>query len=201
MLREQHLVSEHADALVTLSVKHGFVLWEAWGRVAQGWVAAREGGGNSAVKEVRLGLNMARETGNRIYETTVLGLLGDAEAAAGAVEAGLASIAEGIALAAESRQLYWLSELHRLDGCIRLKARTADRAGAEVALRQAVAVARQQNSPAWELRATNDLAKLLAEDGRAEEGHTALAGVYGRFNEGFETPDLKEAKALLGALK
>jgi class 3 adenylate cyclase/predicted ATPase len=196
MLGEESLVAEHADTLVTLSEKQGLTLWVAWGRVAQGWVRARTGGGATAVELIRSGLDAARKTGNRIYETTVLGLLGDAQAANGDVEAGLASVAEGIEFAESSRQLYWLAELHRLRGAIRLKSQ-ADKAGAELALRQAVAVARQQQAPSWELRATIDLATLLVADGKTAEAHTLLATAYGWFHEGFESKDLRAAKALL----
>jgi class 3 adenylate cyclase/predicted ATPase len=196
MLRERSLVGEYADALVALSEKQGLALWMAWGRVAQGWARTWAGAGDTAIQEMRSGLDAARKTGNRIYETTVLGLLGDAQAAAGDAEGGLATLAEGIEFAETSRQLYWLAELYRLLGILRLKS-CADKAGAEVALLQAIAAARQQQARSWELRATIDLAAMLANDRRGDEVHSVLASTYGWFEEGFETADLRAARALL----
>jgi class 3 adenylate cyclase/predicted ATPase len=198
MLREQSLVGEYADALAALSEKQGLALWMAWGRVAQGWARTWAGAGDAAICEMLSGLDAARKTGTRIHETTLLGLLGDAQAAAGDVEGGLASLAEAIEFAEASRQLYWLAELHRLRGILRLKS-CPDKAGAEVALRQAVAVARQQQARSWELRAAIDLARMLANDRRADEAYTVLALSYGWFQEGFETADLRAARALLTA--
>lgn len=156
MLSEEAAVAQHADALVALSDKHGLTLWAAWGRVAQGWAQARAGGGAAAAERTREGLLAARRTGNRIYETTVLALLGEAQAAAGDADGGIGSIAEGIEFAEASRQLYWLSELYRLHAA--LLARTGEKARAERALRRAVAVAQEQKAPAWERRAAADLA-------------------------------------------
>jgi class 3 adenylate cyclase/predicted ATPase len=196
MLREQALVGEYADALVVLSEKQGLALWMAWGRVAQGWARTWVGAGEAAIHEMCSGLNAARKTGNRIYETTVLGLLGEARAAAGDAEGGLASLAEGIEFAEASRQLYWLAELYRLRGIL-LKS-CGDKSGAEIALRQAIAVARQQQARSWELRAALDLTAMLANDRHADEAQTVLASTYRWFQEGFETADLRAARTLLG---
>jgi class 3 adenylate cyclase/predicted ATPase len=195
MLREQALVGEYADELVVLSEKQGLALWMAWGRVAQGWARTLVGAEDAAIQEVRSGLDAARKTGNRIYETTVLGLLGEGRAASGDAEGGLASLAEGIELAETSRQLYWLAELYRLRGIV-LKS-CGDKSGAEVALRQAIAVARQQQARSWELRAALDLTAMLANDRHADEAQTHLASTYQWFQEGFETADLRAARTLL----
>ena len=71
---------------------------------------------------------------------------------------------------------------------------------AELHLRSAINVARAQDSKWWELRATTDLARLLTEQGRRDEARTMLADIYGWFTEGFDTADLKDAKALLDQL-
>jgi len=129
------------------------------------------------------------------------GLLGDAQALAGDVDAGLASIAEGIALAEGTRQLYWLAELYRLQGVLRLRRSAADRPAAEAALRQALAIARRQEAPSWELRAAIDLGRLLADDGRAAEAQALLAPLCHWFKEGLETRDLRAAHAFLAELR
>ena len=199
MLGDEALVGEHAAALLAVAGKHGLGLWERWGQIAEGWFRARAGG--QAVEQMRFALQGVRKTGHRIYETTVLGLLGGAQAMAGDVDAGLASIGEGIALAEGTRQLYWLAELYRLQGGLRLKRNPADRRGAEAALRQAVTVARGQRAPSWELRAALDLARLLAAENRAAEALALLEPLWHGFTEGFETRDLRAAQALLAELR
>jgi predicted ATPase len=196
MLREHALVREHADALVTLSEKQGLALWAAWGRVAQGWARTSAGAGDSAIRDMRSGLEAARKMGNRIYETTVLGLFGEARAMAGDAEGGLASLAEAIKHAEASREQYWLAELHRLRGGV-LKAQ-GDRSGAVAALQQAIAIAQHQRARSWELRAALDLAALEA-DQPGDEAHSVVASTYGWFQEGFETADLRAARVLVGA--
>lgn len=195
MLREQARVGEYADALVELADKQGLALWKAWGHVAQGWAGTRSGRADAAAREMRSGLDAARKTGNRIYETTVLGLLGEARAVAGDPEEGVKFLTEGIEFGEASRQLYWLAELHRLRGTV-LNSR-ADKAGAEGALRQAIAVARQQQARSWELRASLDLAAMLANERGGDEARAALASTYRWFQEGFETTDLRAAREFL----
>ena len=91
------------------------------------------------------------------------------------------------------------AELHRLKGEL-LLAESPDQAAAEDCFRQAIETARRQQSKAWELRATMSLARLWQRQGRRDEARDALAAVYGTYTEGFTTPDLVEAKALLEAL-
>ena len=90
----------------------------------------------------------------------------------------------------------WEAELLRLEGELRLAA-SRDVAGALDCFRRAIEVARQQEARSWELRAASSLARLLAAEGRRDEGRRTLADVYGWFTEGFDTADLREAKALL----
>jgi predicted ATPase len=76
----------------------------------------------------------------------------------------------------------------------------ADPAGAEERFKEAIAISRKQSSKWWELRATTSLARLLAKQGRSHEARAMLAEIYGWFTEGFDTADLKDAKALLDEL-
>lgn len=197
MLREEGRLAEHADALLALAIKHGFGLWESGARAAKGWLDARAGGGRPAVEEILTSVEATRKSGSRVNETVLLALLGDAQAAAGDVSAGLATIADAIAFAQSSHQTFWLSELQRLQGVLRLMSSHPDRSGAETALREAMATGRQQEALSWQLRAANDLARLLMADGRADDARPLLTGLYRRFQEGFDTPDLKAAHALI----
>jgi class 3 adenylate cyclase/predicted ATPase len=193
MLGEDARVAEHAAALLALAARHGLGLWERWGLAADGWCRATKDA--AAVEQIHEALQGVRKTGHRIYETTVLGFLGDAQAMAGDVDAGLASLDEGIALAEGTRQVYWLAELYRLKGELRLQ--RDDRRGAEAALRQAMSVAQRQEAPSFALRAGIVLARLLAADDRAVEGRALVEPLLRRFTEGFGTRDFRAARALL----
>jgi adenylate cyclase len=112
---------------------------------------------------------------------------------------GLRVIDEALAGARPTGQVVWEPELLRLKGELRLAASPADVVGAFECFRQAIDIARRQQARSWELRATSSLARLLTAEGRCEESRRTLADIYGWFTEGFDTADLREAKALLEA--
>jgi predicted ATPase len=109
-------------------------------------------------------------------------------------------IAEALDRVAQTGVVYYEPELHRLEGELRLCLDQADRQRAETSFRQALETARQQQAKSWELRAATSLARLWSEQSRRSEARDLLAPIYGWFTEGFDTADLKDAKALLDAL-
>jgi adenylate cyclase len=117
---------------------------------------------------------------------------------AGQPEKSLSTLAEARALVEETDERYWEAELLRQQAELLLA--EGDAAEAEACLKEAIEVARRQEAKAWELRATTSLARLWHEQGRTGEAHSLLAEIYGGFTEGFDTPDLLEARALLEAL-
>ena len=106
---------------------------------------------------------------------------------------------EGLAVAEKNDDRCHEAELHRLKGEL-LLAESHDQTAAEECFRTAIETARRQQSKAWELRATMSLARLWQRQGRRDEARAALAAVYGTYTEGFTTPDLVDAKALLESL-
>jgi predicted ATPase len=94
----------------------------------------------------------------------------------------------------------WEAEVHRIAGEIALKSTLPDTAKAPSYFDRAQTVARQQQAKSWELRAAMSMARLWRNQGKRDEARELLAPVYGWFTEGFDTRDLKEAKALLEAL-
>jgi len=93
-----------------------------------------------------------------------------------------------------------LTEAYRLQGEFLLQQATPDAAQAEACFQQALAVARRQQAKSWELRAAMSLCRLWQQQGKRTEAYELLAPIYGWFTEGFDTPDLQEAKVLLKAL-
>ena len=105
---------------------------------------------------------------------------------------------EALALIETGGERIWEAEVHRIKGEL---LQSSGKVGeAEAAFRQAIAVARRQEAKSWELRATLSLSRLLQKEGRSEEARGLLSEIYGWFTEGFDTPNLKEAKALLEEL-
>jgi predicted ATPase len=93
------------------------------------------------------------------------------------------------------------AELHRLESELLLALPQPDKAKVEKCFRQAIAVAREQDAKMWELRAATSLSRLWAGQGKRAMAHDLLAPIYGWFTEGFETADLRDAKALLDELR
>jgi predicted ATPase/class 3 adenylate cyclase len=185
--------------LMTLGRQHGAFAWGCLGRATLGWVHARAGGGRAAIDEIAAAQAILAQYGNVAHNGMLLAFLGEAEAAAGDAKAGLATIAAGIAEGEALGLGFWLPELYRLQGVIRLRS-GLDLDSAEVALERAVLIARKQQALSWELRAALDLAVVRAERGERAAAHQLIAGLLQRFEAGVETGDLRTARALLGRL-
>jgi class 3 adenylate cyclase/tetratricopeptide (TPR) repeat protein len=191
---------ELADELVAVSDERRLAFFSGFGHFFQGCVLAQRGQGRAAVQRIREGLAAAESTGWRGHEPGSLGLLADALALTGAIDDGLKVLAEALAAAEASGFRGADAELHRLRGDLLRRLPSPEFTEVEACFRRALAVAREQGSRGFELRAAVNLARLLSELGRCAEARDLLAPVYGRFTEGFDMPDLKEAKALLEAL-
>jgi tetratricopeptide (TPR) repeat protein len=110
----------------------------------------------------------------------------------------LALVAEALALLERRDERHWEAEIYHVKGDLLLKCGGSSEA--ETCFRRAIEIARRQSAKSLELRATTSLARLLDKQGRQDEARRMLADIYGWFTEGFDTADLKDAKALLDAL-
>jgi predicted ATPase len=147
---------------------------------------------------MREGMVAMQSEGVRCYLPGVLRSLAEAQAKAGHPEEGLTTLAGALALVEQTEGRHWEAELYRLRAELLLM--QGDDAEAEASFRRAIEVAQRQQAKSWELRATVSLARLWQEQGRIDEARQMLAEIYGWFTEGFDTPDLQEAKALLEEL-
>jgi len=185
---------------VALASEHGFPYWAAFGRILQGWAVAQQGQATTGIAHIRDGLAASEATGTRVRAPLFLTLLAEALALAGKVEEGLATLDDALAKAVASGERGWDAEIHRLRGELTGRLPYPDPAKAEKSFRNALAIAREQGTRGYELRAATSLARLWRERGRLTEARDLLAPLYGWFTEGFDTADLKEAKALLDEL-
>ena len=157
---------------------------------------AQRGFASESVALIRQGLTGLLEGGFRPSIPYWTGCLAEAQAGAGAIGDALATVEQ--ALQAYPDELVWRPENLRRRAELRLTQDQTDVGAAD--FREAIALARRMGAKAFELRATMSLARLLAQQGRRDEARTMLAEIYGWFTEGFDTVDLKEAKALLEEL-
>ena len=189
-----------ANELVSHTREHGFALFLGYGLLLQAGAMTLRGQGEAAVERIREGVAAMQATGMNRSEPMVLGYLAEALALTGAVVEGLRALAAALA-AAEASGTHWAdAELHRLRGELLGRLPSADWTEVESCYRTALTIARQQGTRGFELRATVSLVRLLSTQGRRDEGRDLLALVYSQFTEGFDTPDLRDAKTLLGEL-
>ena len=173
-------------------------LFTAWGWIYGGWALAMQGRCADGIDELRRGLAEHVGSGQRLGFTQYLGLLAEAQCAAGALEDGLATIDEALGSRA-SEERWHRSELLRIRAAL-LAARGADAPTVEAAYGEAIATARQDGTRLLERRAATGLARLLAAHGRGEEARALLAPLHASFTEGFDTVDHCNAASLLATL-
>jgi class 3 adenylate cyclase len=196
ILRDDTLTAASATACASLAAEHGLSWWLYGCRAVLAWLEARRSGDPAAASAIERERRVMGELRSLVYSTMFLAFHAEALALSGDVAGGLTVLEEGISSAEAAGHGFWLVELYRLRGVLRRQSKPA-RDGAEPALRQAVALARQQQAVTWELRAGLDLAALLIEAERGEEGYVLLRGIYRRLTEGYDTIDATAARALL----
>jgi predicted ATPase len=196
------LARERAEAAIAVAVEHGFPFWSAFGGFISGWALSEQGGSDETFAQLRRGLHSWRATGAGVFLPLFGCQLADALRKSARLEEAIVALDEAFEAAEQNEEPWWKSELHRVRGELLLAA-PADAAGdaAEQCFRQAIDLARLQGAKSLELRALTSLSRLLRSQGKSDEARQMLAEIYGWFTEGFDTADLKEAKALLEELQ
>jgi predicted ATPase len=195
-------VAENAliDELVALAEEKGGLFWKAVGILHNGCVLALTGKASDAVHMLTSGITAMRSTGARLFVPLFLSYLTRAYAGLGQFDDAWRCIDEAITAIEASGERWCEADVNRIAGEIALASPEHDAAKAEAYFEQALLVARQQQAKSWELRASMSLARLWRDQAKVQQARELLAPVYGWFTEGFDTRDLKEAKALLEEL-
>jgi predicted ATPase len=189
-----------AEEEMTLGAEQGFQLWHALGTLHKGAGMLLKGRREESLPLLLQGFSDFRATGAEVRTPTYLAILGDAYTQCGRFKEAHTALNDGLAAAEKNDDRCHEAELHRLQGELVLAESPDQVCAAEVCFRQAIDTACRQQSRAWELRATTSLARLWQRHGRRDEARKALSDVYGAYTEGFTTPDLVDAAALLQTL-
>ena len=198
--REARAARETAERLTALSTEHGFIFWLAVANILHGWAMAEQGCNQEAIAQIQEGLAALRAAGAEVERPRNLSLLAEVCMKTGRLDDGLSALTEAMAAADEHGIRQYEAETHRLKGELLLKQNDSNAAEAQSCFQRAVEIARKQSARSLELRATVSLARLLAKQGRRDQARAMLAEIYRWFTEGFDTADLKDAKALLDEL-
>jgi len=194
--REYERAEATASQALALADKYQFPYFAAISRCILGHARAQLGRTTEGIGLIRQGISGLLEVGSRLGDSRHNVYLAQAQEKNGAVTDALETVEK--ALQANPDELIYRPEALRLRGELRLKLGQTD--SAEPDFREAITLAQRMSAKAFELRATMGLARLLASQGRRDEARTMLADIYNWFTEGFDTADLKDAKALLDEL-
>ena len=189
-----------AEECVALADEKGALVFKAVGMIALGSSLAASGKNADAIQAITSGIKALRSSGAILWAPLSLAPLARAHAALGQFDDAWRCIGDALAAVANSKESWWEAEVHRTGGEIALLSPDPDGAKAQTYFERALMVARKQQAKSWELRAAMSMARLWRDRGRQDEARDLLARVYGWFTEGFDTLDLKEARALLDKL-
>jgi tetratricopeptide (TPR) repeat protein len=226
--REAQRVQEQAEAAIALSREQGFTRWLSVGMAWRGWALAEQGAVQEGIAQISQAMAMRRTVTGELGLSQMPLRLAEIYGKAGQIEAGLRVLAEALATVSKNDERRFEAEFHRLKGELLLQ-RVVERdtmrnappktltvtaaertritpasflqAEAETCFRRAIEVAQSQQAKSFELRAVMSLSRLWQRQGKPKAAREMLAMAYGWFTEGFDTPDLQEAIALLEALQ
>ncbi|MBI4641493.1 MAG: hypothetical protein HY731_12410 [Candidatus Tectomicrobia bacterium] len=216
--REGQATQERAEALMALSTKQGFASVLTRRDLLRGWALVEQGQQEEGMAQMHQSLPALQTTGVQRLRPAQLALLAEACEKARHIEEGLSVLTEALAAVHRSGERWWEAELYRLKGELlgkgewekgrvgekeknRPLTRSPTHSSPEECFLQAIDIARRQSARSLELRAVVSLSRLWQQQGKKEEARQILAEIYRWFTEGFDTADLKGAKALLGELE
>jgi predicted ATPase len=189
-----------AEKVVALADERGVLFWKALGMMNRGCVLAETGSPADAIQTITSGIAGWRSTGATVWMPLFLSYLAKAYGALDQFEEAWRCIDEALTAVETTKERWCEADIHRIAGELTLSSPEPDAAKAEVYFERALTVAREQKAKSWELRAAVSMARLWHKQGKRQQACDLLTPVYGWFSEGFDTLDLKEAKALLHEL-
>jgi adenylate cyclase len=197
---ESDVMRAHVDETITIATEHGFPRWLPYGNFLQGWLLVEKDERAGIAQMVKVFASQRATAAQGRFEALCAALLAEAYRRIGQTAEALNVITDALTRAHQTECRYYEAELYRLKGELLLTLSAADEQQAEACFQIALKVARGQSARSLELRAAMSLCRLWQRQGKTAEARQLLAEIYGWFTEGFDTADLKEAKALLEEL-
>ena len=188
------------DQLEELARAKDATLWNGGAKFMRAWIIAQSRAATNVLSTVSAGMEAWQSANATVWLPKLLSDQASAYADVGQFSEAWASLAEALGRIETADERWCEAEVNRIAGEVALQSQQRDVARAEKYFERAVALARQQQAKSWELRAAMSLARLWRDQGKLQQARELLAPVYGWFTEGFDTRDLKEAKALLDEL-
>jgi class 3 adenylate cyclase/predicted ATPase len=189
------VLDEWLDQFNAMATEQGFPVWRAEATIYRGWAKVTNGNVMEGISLLRSGSAAYLATASEMWTPHHIALVARACEIAGQFEEAATLVNDALQIVARTGERWLAAELNRHKG--RLLLRQGHSEAAEELYRKALSIAAEQEAKLWELRAAASLARLRRDQGRRAEARDLLAPVYGWFTEGFDTTDLKEAKALL----
>jgi predicted ATPase len=197
MRRDGVSLKQNAEELMRLTAEK-VPGWQQTGRCYRGESLTMMGQVQEGIIQIREGLAEKHSMDALCYFSGSQGILAEAQAKEGLLVDALDTLDEALAFVEDTDERYWEAELYRLRGKVLIT--MEEYAQAKISLQKAIEIARHQNAKALELRAATTFARLLLKLGGTDEAYQMLEPIYSWLTEGFDSPDLKEAKALLEEL-
>jgi len=198
-LRNREDIDKYTDELVPISYDNGFLFWIGHALIYLGERKTLEGQIKEGIAQMKEGVATLHMTGSETCLTRLLARMTTACKETGEIEEALKMVEEGLELKCKFEETYMEAELFRLKGEL-LRLQGKDEHDVEDYFRKAIEIAKNQKTKSLELRAVVSLSRLLKKQDKKEEAKELLEETYNWFTEGFDTVDLKEAKALLEEL-
>lgn len=198
--RDNVSINEQSTKLVALADEMVSSIWHALGTSYQGFLLARTNRASEAIEMITSGFTAYNSTGATVLKPLHFSFLARAYAELGQLQDAWRIIHEAMTAARTTKENWWGPELKRIAGELVLMAPQPDFAKALAYFQRALHIARVQQAKSLELRAANSMARLCHVQGNHHEAYELLAPAYAWFKEGFDTPDLKEARDLLNTV-
>lgn len=193
------MAQPHAERAIALARHHGFPYFMRQAQVFEGWSWAKQGRVDAGIAHMHEAMEAMLDMSARILYPTFLTLLAELYGDAAQPESGLRLIEQAHREVEATSERFYEAELYRVQGEL-LQMCGADTQAVETAFIRALEIARQQEAKSLELRAAMSLARLWQRQGKRQAAHDLLADIYHWFTEGFDTPDLRDARTLLEEL-
>ena len=197
---ESEVMRAHMDEIMTIATEHGFSHWLPFGNFLQGWLLFEKDERAAITQMVKAFASERAAAAQGLFEALGVTLIAEGYRRIGQAAEGLNMITDALTRAHQTERRYYEAELYRLKGELLLVQSAADEQQAKACFQNALKVARGQSAKSLELRAAMSLSRLWYDQGKKAEARQLLAEIYGWFTEGFDTADLKAAKALLDEL-